>query len=182
MSQHHILTIDDPRGQRPIILEAATYSIGRDHSNAIVLEGHTLSRQHAVLLRLPLGGGSYRYRLIDGNVAGKLSTNGIRVNGQRCTSWDLQNGDQILFGEEVKAMYQVLSPEASAQLLSYLKIDPAAVQNPQSGSVNGKETLHSQPLPPRPGSTGQTFALPEEDEEDCLTQLHPQSQNSRPRR
>lgn len=179
MSQHHILTIDDPKGQRPLILEAATYSIGRDHSNAIVLEGHTLSRQHAFLLRLPLGGGSYRYRLIDGNVAGKLSTNGIRVNGQRCTSWDLQNGDQILFGEEVKAVYQVLSPAASAQLLSYLKTDPAAVQNPQSGSVNGKETLHNQPFP-RP--TGQTFALPEEDEEDCLTQLHPQSQNSRPRR
>lgn len=103
----HILTVIQNSVQRSICLDAVTYSIGRSSYNTIVLEGNTLSRQHAILLRLPLADGSYRYRLIDGSVAGKRSTNGITVNGRRCQSWDLQSGDLIIFAEAVQAIYQI---------------------------------------------------------------------------
>lgn len=69
----HILTLKDASGTRSVALDAATVSIGRDPNNTIVLASKTVSRQHAILLRLPSPGGGYRYRLLDGNSAGKPS-------------------------------------------------------------------------------------------------------------
>ncbi|MFS8859528.1 FHA domain-containing protein [Synechococcus sp. B60.1] len=103
----HVLVIDDEQGRRAVALSAATYSIGRDPSNAIVIHSAAVSRQHALLLRLPHKDGQYTYRLLDGNLEGKRSTNGISVNGQRCLSWDLKDGDQILLGDQVRLQYYV---------------------------------------------------------------------------
>ncbi len=58
-------------------------------------------------MRLPHKDGQYTYRLLDGNLEGKRSTNGISVNGQRCLSWDLKDGDQILLGDQVRLQYYV---------------------------------------------------------------------------
>ncbi|MFS8884964.1 FHA domain-containing protein [Synechococcus sp. H70.2] len=69
--------------------------MGRDPSNAIVIHSAAVSRQHALLLRLLHKDGQYTYRLLDGNLEGKRSTNGISVNGQRCLSWDLKDGDPV---------------------------------------------------------------------------------------
>ncbi len=101
----HVLVIDDEQGRRAVALSAATYSIGRDPSNAIVIHSAAVSRQHALLLRLPQKNGGYAYRLLDGNIEGKRSTNGISVNGQKCLSWDLKDGDQILLGDQVRLQY-----------------------------------------------------------------------------
>ena len=103
----HVLVIDDEQGRRAVALSAATYSIGRDPSNAIVIHSAAVSRQHALLLRLPQKDGQYTYRLLDGNIEGKRSTNGISVNGRRCLSWDLKDGDQILLGDQVRLQYYV---------------------------------------------------------------------------
>ncbi len=101
----HVLVIDDEQGRRAVALSAATYSIGRDPSNAIVIHSAAVSRQHALLLRLPRKDGQYTYRLLDGNIEGKRSTNGISVNGQKCLSWDLKDGDQIQLGDQVRMQY-----------------------------------------------------------------------------
>lgn len=103
----HVLVIDDDQGRRAVALNAATYSIGRDPNSGIVIHSSAISRQHALLLRLPQKTGQYTYRLLDGNIEGKRSTNGIRVNGKRCSSWDLKDGDQILLGEQVSIQYYV---------------------------------------------------------------------------
>lgn len=50
----HLLVIQDLEGQRIIPLEGATYSIGRDSRNSIVLNSKVVSRQHAILLRVTI--------------------------------------------------------------------------------------------------------------------------------
>ncbi|MBW4664305.1 MAG: PAS domain S-box protein [Chroococcus sp. CMT-3BRIN-NPC107] len=100
----HLLVIEDNQGKRTISLEAATYSIGRNSSNSIVLHSHLVSRQHAMLLRVtdhhqPL------FRLVDGNLKGVRSTNGLRINGQHCFEHQLSHEDEIVFANDVKAWY-----------------------------------------------------------------------------
>ncbi len=106
----HLLIIDDAEGRRTISLEAATYSIGRDVTNSIVLHSKMVSRQHAILLRVTAPETSnYLFRIIDGDLQGKRSTNGLLVNGRRLFSHDLKHGDMVVFGGDVKAKYYVVS-------------------------------------------------------------------------
>ncbi len=115
----HVLVIDDDQGRRAVALNAATYSIGRDPNSAIVIHSAAISRQHALLLRLPQKTGQYIYRLLDGNIEGKRSTNGLSVNGEKCLAWDLKDGDQILLGDQVRMQYCIrqLSDEDFQQYL-----------------------------------------------------------------
>lgn len=117
-SEYHLLSIEDEMGSRTLPLDAATYSVGRDTSNAIVIKGQGVSRQHALLLRLPSPSG-YRYRIVDGNADGKRSVNGILVNGQRVQSHNLSPGDEINFGPHVKARYTTVSM-ADSEFVKYL--------------------------------------------------------------
>ncbi len=138
--ERHVLVINDGKRQA-FALDAAAYSIGRDPSNAIVLSGESISRQHAILLRVPHPQtNGYRYRLIDGNSNGKLSANGIYINGRRCTSTDLTNSDAISFGRNVTAVYMTVSM-GEAEFVKYL--DSIAFHSIKSDVVNAKETLVS---------------------------------------
>ncbi len=102
----HFLLIEDTKGKRLVPLEAATYTIGRDRTNSIVLYSRESSRQHAILLRVTNPSNSnFLFRIIDGNLQGKKSTNGLIINAQRTTSHDLQRDDIILFGTGAKARY-----------------------------------------------------------------------------
>ena len=102
----HWLEIEDDRGQRTVILEATTCTIGRDSTNSIVLHSILVSRQHAILLRMTTPEtDTHLFRLIDGDLQGKRSTNGIAVNNQVCFSHDLKHGDSIVFGGDVSAKY-----------------------------------------------------------------------------
>jgi len=106
----HLLSVKDPEGIRVIYLEAATYSIGRDPKNAIYLRSKSVSRQHAMLLRVTVPDQDrYFFRIIDGSFTGKKSTNGIFVNGQRCSARDLKHGDFVEFGDLAEATYYAVS-------------------------------------------------------------------------
>lgn len=105
--QKHQLIIQNQSKQRTIDLESATCSIGRDPNNLIVLDSPKISRHHATLLRITTSGSySHQFRIIDGDLNGKRSTNGIEVNGRSCFSHDLQDGDIITFYEGITATYQ----------------------------------------------------------------------------
>jgi pSer/pThr/pTyr-binding forkhead associated (FHA) protein len=118
--ERHVLVIDDGN-RRAISLDAAAYSIGRDPSNAIVLDTVTVSRKHAILLRLPIPGENrYRYRLIDGDSSGQPSANGVFVNRQRCSSHELVNGDTISLGRKIQASYLTVAME-EAEFTQYLE-------------------------------------------------------------
>ena len=51
----------------------------------------------------------YFFRIIDGSFTGKKSTNGIFVNGQRCSARDLKHGDFVEFGDLAEATYYAVS-------------------------------------------------------------------------
>jgi diguanylate cyclase (GGDEF)-like protein len=106
-SNHHLLVVEDSQGQRTVPLQANTYSLGRGSTNSIVIHSRRVSRQHAILLRVTMPGEeAYRFRVIDGDLQGNRSTNGLFVNGQRCFSHDLQHRDLIEFGGgSAKAQY-----------------------------------------------------------------------------
>lgn len=130
--QQHALVIEDPSGRRAVGLDAATYSLGRDPTAAIRLRSEVVSRQHALLLRLPSAEG-YRYKLIDGNSEGKRSTNGIKVNGQACLEHTLQNGDVIELSADVRLTYLSFSKFSEIeraehlQLIQFVSIKSAAL-------------------------------------------------------
>jgi signal transduction histidine kinase/CheY-like chemotaxis protein/pSer/pThr/pTyr-binding forkhead associated (FHA) protein len=106
----HLLTIEDRKGKKTYQLEAKTYSLGRDTSNSIVLDGSSISRQHATILRIPSTNDDRSYfRIVDGSFNGKRSTNGIVINGRKCFSRDLKHGDKIEFGNQICAKYYTLS-------------------------------------------------------------------------
>lgn len=136
--ERHVLVINDGK-RRAIALDAAAYSIGRDASNAIMLPVDTISRQHAMLLRVPVPGTKqYKYRVIDGNSQGKPSANGIFVNGQKCPMHDLNNGDTVRFGLTVEASYLMVSM-GEAEFVNYL--ESISYQSIKSDTINAKETL-----------------------------------------
>jgi diguanylate cyclase (GGDEF)-like protein len=115
----HLLVVTDPKGQRTLPLLEATYSIGRDLRNAIVLHSRSVSRQHAILLRVTIPNtDQFGFRIIDGNFQGKRSTNGLLVNGNKCLAYNLQNGDVITFGKNnTQAQYYVIT-NVSEQIFS----------------------------------------------------------------
>jgi signal transduction histidine kinase/DNA-binding response OmpR family regulator/pSer/pThr/pTyr-binding forkhead associated (FHA) protein len=118
----HLLTIKDEKGKRTYRLEAKTYSLGRDLSNSIVLDGSSISRQHATILRIPSTNDDRSYfRIIDGSFNGKCSTNGIIINGHKCLSGDLKHGDKIEFGHQIFAKYYTLSNLSDSE---FAKLDP----------------------------------------------------------
>ncbi len=120
----HLLVIEDKQGKRIIKLEDSTCSIGRDSTNAIVLHSKLVSRQHAILLRIAIPEiASYLFRLIDGNLQGDRSTNGVIINDQRCFSHDLKHGDVIVFGGDVKAIYYASSNLSDIELVTSSKAD-----------------------------------------------------------
>jgi diguanylate cyclase (GGDEF)-like protein len=106
----HLLVIQDFQGQHTIPLQETTYSLGRDSRNSIVLNAPSVSRQHALLLRVTVPETQqYRFRIVDGNLKGKRSTNGLFVNGIPCSSQDLKHGDLIEFGNQAQATYYAIS-------------------------------------------------------------------------
>jgi len=114
----HLLVIEDMQGKRTVALKDATYSIGRNQSNTIVLDSKSVSRQHAFLLRVNAPEtATYTFRIIDGNLQGKRSTNGLLVNDKRCFSHELNSGDVIVFGVDVKARYLASSSQLDLDLI-----------------------------------------------------------------
>ncbi|ARV57456.1 diguanylate cyclase [Nostocales cyanobacterium HT-58-2] len=136
----HLLVIKDLQGKRTIPLQEATYSLGRDSRNAIVLSSRSVSRQHAILLRITVPETDhYAFRIIDGSFKGKRSTNGLFVNGAKCFSHDLMHGDVIEFGSnQVQAEYYAISnvselaffESCEAEDISRLILEQANPANP----------------------------------------------------
>lgn len=118
--KRHVFILEDSQGRRSFVLDAATYSLGRDPTCAIVLRSDYVSRQHAILLRVPdPATDGYRYRILDGNTSGQASTNGLIINGDRRSTHDLQERDVIVFSRDTSATYVVASNLSEAELAKY---------------------------------------------------------------
>ncbi|MGF2037514.1 MAG: EAL domain-containing protein [Nostoc sp. CmiVER01] len=107
----HLLVIQDLQGRRTVPLQETTYSLGRHPANTIILSSRSVSMQHAILLRVTVPEtDQYGFQIIDGNYKGKGSTNGLFVNGTKCSSHNLRSGDVIAFGSnQAQAKYYAIS-------------------------------------------------------------------------
>jgi tetratricopeptide (TPR) repeat protein len=105
--QSPLLVIEDDWGRREVLLEKDQYLIGRDPAGDIQLHSQFASRQHATLIRLTSSKEGIAYRITDGNPEGKLSTNGLLINGQKLLAKDLITGDAIVFGPGVRIIYRL---------------------------------------------------------------------------
>jgi len=105
----HTLLITDTKGTRKIALKELKYTIGRDISNNISINSKYVSRQHAVLLRVPGNiTGTHLYRIIDGDLAGKPSVNGVVINGNsKIGYYELSHGDIISLAPDAQITYLV---------------------------------------------------------------------------
>ncbi|MDA0266434.1 MAG: FHA domain-containing protein [Cyanobacteria bacterium] len=122
LGERHLLIIEDSLGRRKIELDKFVYSIGRDPKCNICLWSEFASRHHATLVQLSsLGLDSGYYRIIDGDLDERPSTNGIFVNGRRVKAHDLENEDQIIFGFQTRAIYYHLSQESDVDSIGDLE-------------------------------------------------------------
>ncbi|MEO1095434.1 MAG: FHA domain-containing protein [Cyanobacteria bacterium J06638_28] len=111
-----ILIVEDSKGRREIILDGSVYSIGRDPKCDIRLSSQFVSRHHATLVQLPTDDNTFYYRIVDGNLKGKPSANGMLINGRKLQAHDLKNEDEIVFGPQARAIYYQLRRDASSPL------------------------------------------------------------------
>src|SRR4028119_926846 len=112
--QNHLLIIEDDRGRKEFPLEEPVYSIGRDPKCDIRLFSQFVSRRHATLVRRHREDGTLYYRIVDGNLKGKPSANGLLINGKKLQAHDLQDEDEVVFGPQVSAKYYLLKREPGA--------------------------------------------------------------------
>lgn len=133
--QNHLLIIEDDKGRREFVLNNPIYSIGRDPKCDIRLISQFVSRRHATLVQLPNEDGTYYYRVVDGNLKGKPSANGLLINGRKLQAHDLRNEDEIVFGPQVKAVYYLLKQDGMSTVppdeFDITLISPGMIGDPE---------------------------------------------------
>jgi pSer/pThr/pTyr-binding forkhead associated (FHA) protein len=110
----NILIVEDSKGRREIVLDGSVYSIGRDPKCDIRLSSQFVSRHHATLVQLPKDDDTFYYRIVDGNLKGKPSANGMLINGRKLLAHDLRNEDEIVFGPQARAIYYQLKRDSQS--------------------------------------------------------------------
>lgn len=111
-NQKHLLIVEDDRGRKEFILDNPVYSIGRQSDCDIRLFSHFVSRRHATLVQRAREDGSDYYQIVDGDLNGKSSANGISINGRKVHAHELHDEDEIIFGPQVRAVYFLLNPNS----------------------------------------------------------------------
>jgi signal transduction histidine kinase len=120
-----VLVVEDTKGKRLINLDKNIYSIGRDSKNSIVIYSKLVSRHHATMLRITdTENSNYLFQILDGDLQGNHSTNGLIINGKPCLSKHLQHQDLIIFGGKAHANYLVVDADLSeSEILEYYEND-----------------------------------------------------------
>ena len=114
----HILLIEDSEGQRKIELTADNYSLGRSPQCEIVINDRKVSRYHATIIKKQKPSEDRTlYIIIDGDVKGNRSLNGISINGYPKSFHQLKDGDEVSLGNQsqsqqtIKIQYSVIATE-----------------------------------------------------------------------
>lgn len=119
----YLLIVEDPQGIRTIPLEEMKYSLGRKSDSQIVLRSKHASRYHATLIRKSIDRQNFSYWILDGDLEGNKSHNGVYVNGSKCLVHELKDGDLINFGCDINASFNLISNQE--------KIEPVALESPE---------------------------------------------------
>lgn len=167
---HHILVIEDPSFKREINLDAATYSLGRHSSNDIVLSCQKTSRNHATLLRrTDLKTNKCSYWILDGDLQGNRSRNGIYINGKKSLVHELKSGDNIQFSGDAQATYRASRELPKSSVLPEQNLP----ESPSAKELVNKETVVNPPQAATSESNTKTI-LVSSSQQTSLTELSPQ--------
>lgn len=126
----HLLIVEDDDGYREFPLGGEVYSLGRGEESDIRLVSLFVSRRHATLVRQQRDDGKYDYQIVDGNLKGQLSANGIVINGHKLQAHTLKNDDKVEFSPGVTAEYRLRRKERKSGPLDpydITLIDPSRV-------------------------------------------------------
>jgi pSer/pThr/pTyr-binding forkhead associated (FHA) protein len=133
-SRKHLLIIEDDTGRREFAVSHNLCALGRQSASDVRLFSRFASRHHATLLRRLHDDGTDFYLIIDGDLTGKRSTNGILVNGRKIQVHELIDGDRIVFGPGVSLIYYLINVDRKT---SESTLDPTATTD---GWDSGKLT------------------------------------------
>jgi diguanylate cyclase (GGDEF)-like protein/PAS domain S-box-containing protein len=114
-SIRHILAVESGTWKKNFFLDKNSYSIGRNSTNSLIINHRVISRNHSSLIKVTYSSQKDSnqeenlFWIVDGDLKGNRSTNGIYVNGKQCLCQALKPGDVIFFGGiEVKAKYDII--------------------------------------------------------------------------
>jgi len=141
------LIIDSPSFKRVIHLRNSYYSIGRHPRNSIVIPSPQISRHHATLIKKINTNLEISFHIIDGDLEGNRSRNGIWVNGESYLEYELKHGDLIGLSTDIKGYYQAASLETNVDELESLTSTPLKIPRPESFSYTPQEQWARTMLP-----------------------------------
>jgi diguanylate cyclase (GGDEF)-like protein len=148
----HILVLEDSSCRRTIVLEDSQYSLGRHSGCSIQIASAQASRHHATLVRKFNNKFNREiYLIIDGDLDGNKSQNGIFVNGSKCLVHELKDGDLINFGCQINASYHCINyGQSQSQPAGFFSTaDSFTTSNAE------RQTLSAVPYPARDTNPGQ---------------------------
>lgn len=143
LEAQHILVLEDSASRRTIVLDGPQYTLGRHSNNDIQMFSRQASRYHATLLRkFNTKLNTNVFWIIDGDLDGHKSQNGVFVNGEKCLVKELKDGDLINFGCNVTASYHDANSNKS---ISITDLNYERKHNHQNDSRN-EEILNKSTL------------------------------------
>jgi len=135
-AQFQLVMRQGPTPGATFSLEGDQLIIGRDSSSGVAINDAEISRKHA---RLSFQGGKYVLEDLG-------STNGTFVNGQRLVSpVVLKSGDVVSFGEQIVLMYEALSGDPGATVMTPRKSAP-----PRPTAAPAPASVYQAPVAPPP--------------------------------
>ncbi|MEM9136922.1 MAG: FHA domain-containing protein [Cyanobacteria bacterium P01_F01_bin.42] len=137
--EYHLLHVINSKGDRTYYLNAAAVSIGRDSSSAVMVSDPMVSRHHAMLLRVPTEDCGYSYELVDGDVHGRPSRNGMRINRRRCERKILTTGDRITVGNT--SMSYMIASMTPAEYAEFFDAQPVSFHSLKEEILDPTGTL-----------------------------------------
>ncbi|MGK7942426.1 MAG: EAL domain-containing protein [Crocosphaera sp.] len=176
----YLLIIEDKKYRKTLSLEDEIYSIGRSKRNSIVIQSDQASRHHATLMRRRSRVNNQEtYWILDGDIDGNKSRNGIYVNGEKSLVRELKQGDLINFGCEVNATFYAMNePCETITPITHLQSEPPTLLSSQTvrfsmASVEGASSeMSSSKLRVKPTSSiNPLITLQGDNYQDSLTNL-----------
>jgi pSer/pThr/pTyr-binding forkhead associated (FHA) protein len=108
--RRHVLIVESTEIRKAVTINSSIYTIGRHPNNSLVFASGQISRYHATILWLKSRDTQEcSYWILDGDVEGKRSLNGISVNGKKSFLQQLRDGDSILIGNHIKLRYTCMT-------------------------------------------------------------------------
>lgn len=108
--KRHILIVESTESKKAVTIKSSLYTIGRHPNNALIFSDKQVSRYHATIMWLKSPeNNECSYWILDGDINGKRSLNGISVNGNKGKLHPLKDGDIISIGDHIKIRYSCMT-------------------------------------------------------------------------